>query len=269
MCPPFVIRVGLIILAIIGLGVCTSLLLSLAERLLGSETPFSIVINSQDNSWKVYKGNLNGVPIVIPGNQIYFPIEYKDTSIWDPSTQNKRQTRTFDDAIRAFSIQWPDINPRRSEVKGAPSDGTYASQIHPWMRIAVTDDSRAPRPPETPDNGLARVLKGKLERFSERAKTIIDPNDPERSRRIKVTDVRYASQGTDHITGLQWAEPVGPGTERFYSWNLALYWQGEKNGIVSDFIRCFNGEIPVPDTVQRCYHRFELLELNATRRLSR
>ena len=69
--------------------------------------------------------------------------------------------------------------------------------------------------------------------------------------------------GVDPESELYWAEPSGSGTERFKSWNMALYWKGDLNGVVSDYVRCYNGEMPDPDSVRRCTHKFTLPEWGA------
>jgi hypothetical protein len=69
--------------------------------------------------------------------------------------------------------------------------------------------------------------------------------------------------GTDPGTGLKWAEPVGPGTERFHPWNQTLHWKGDLDGDVSDMIECYNGRMPNPDSRPVCRHRFNLPEWGA------
>lgn len=261
---PSLLRMWLTLLAIVVLGVGIAALFSLAEKRWGSETHFSIVFDTQDDSEKVYRGSLNGVPIEIPSSQTYFAVEYKDTSIWSSSPKERDRVRTFEDEIEAFSLEWPKNVPSAIDVQETLFNDASASQRYSWMRVAVGDNSMAPRPPETPDNGLARVLRGQVERLGNGSHTIIDPQDPEKDKRIKVTNIHYTFRGVDHTTGLQWAEPVGPGTERFYIWNMTLYWLGDKDSIITNLISCYNGELVNPDSVQRCHHRFELPELSAT-----
>lgn len=261
---PLLIRLWMTVLVIAGVSVGIAYLFHLAEKRWGLETPFTIVSSTQDENERFYRGSLNGVPIAIPSSQAYFAVEYKDASIWVSSPKERDRVRTFEDEIDAFSLQWPKKVPSVIDVQETPVSDASASQIYSWMRVAVGDNSKAPRPPETPDNGLARVLRGKVERLGNGSHTIIDPQDPEEDKRIKVTNIRYAFRGVDHATGLHWAEPVGPGTERFYMWNMTLYWLGDKDSIITNLISCYNGELLNPDSIQRCHHRFDLPELNAT-----
>jgi len=220
----------------------------------------------------IRKGNFNGVPIAVPSNYLEFAFEYKDKSIWEPPKPGDRKPgeRTFADAVRAFAllVRWPDLRPRNAETEQSYWDGQKPGG-QPWLSIALDDDyARSPRPPATPDNGLARRLRGNLERLSAEglAKVphyVIDPTDPAGKREIRTWDVRYALRGPDPATGLQWAEPTGPGTERFYMWNQALFWQGDMASIVTDLVKCNNGKMPNPRTYQQCSHRYLLPEWSA------
>lgn len=213
------------------------------------------------------RGQINGVPIAIPLGYMYFPVGYKDKSIWEGRKpgDKKPEDRTFEDAIGSFSIyaHWPDMLPRNPEnwlsfIKR--DDGGE----HPWLLIGVDDGYiRSPRPPQAPDNGLARVVRVKFENLEKYPRTILDPSDPERQRTLQTSDLRYALRGTDPATGLLWAEPVGPGTENFHTWNEALYWRGDKDGIVTDLITCDNGRLRNPRSFLKCEHQYELPEWKA------
>ena len=76
--------------------------------------------------------------------------------------------------------------------------------------------------------------------------------------------VHYELQGEDTATGLQWAVPVGPYTELFHSWNEALYWQGDKETVVTDLIICYNGKMPSPKSYHKCHHDFEYPEMKTS-----
>jgi len=213
------------------------------------------------------RGQINGVPIAVPLGYMYFPVGYKGKSIWEGRKpgDKKPEDRTFEDAIGSFSIyaHWPDMLPRNPEnwlsfIKR--DDGGE----HSWLLIGVVDDyARNPRPPKSPDNGLARVLRGIIQRLAEHPHQIIDPTDPEQKRRIESRELRYEIRGVDAVTGLLWAEPVGLGTGRFHAWNLVLYWQGDMNGSVTDLIECYNGKLPNPKSFQKCEHQYLLPEWGA------
>lgn len=213
------------------------------------------------------RGHINGVPISVPLEYMHFPVEYMDKSIWEgPKPGDKRpEDRTFDDAIGAFTIyaHWPDMQPRNRE-NGLSFLQRDDGGEHPWILIGVSDGYiRSPRPPQSPDNGLARVLRRIMERLTEYPQDILDPSDPERKRTIKTTDLRYALRGADPATGLLWAEPVGPGTHNFHGWNMVLYWQGDKDAIVTDLIECYNGKLRNPRSFLKCRHQYELPEWKA------
>lgn len=70
-------------------------------------------------------------------------------------------------------------------------------------------------------------------------------------------EVRYEQRGQDERTGLNWAEPVGPYTELFHTWNQALYWQGDKGAVVTDLIECDSGKFSNSEIYHNCRHQFE------------
>ncbi|WP_018145034.1 hypothetical protein [Thioalkalivibrio sp. AKL6] len=221
----------------------------------------------QEFSPPIRKANINGVPIAIPSNYLALVgIEYKDQSTWaprDPDTP-KPDERTFEDEAHAFTlaVRWPDLKPRSPETrksywtKGDP-DGD------PWLQIglgAYSDPDAIGR-----DLGWAPVVRGRIEMIEGRTHTRRLP--PRTSSELwgetETVHIRYEMRGTDPETGLKWAEPVGPGTERFHTWNQTLHWQGDLDGYVSDMIRCYNGQMPRPDARPVCRHRFKLPEWGA------
>jgi|GEM_PF-7076175 len=241
-----------------------------AFRQLYGEVP---PLPSADLPIPIHKGNINGVPIAVPSNYFKFAFAYNDKSIWEPRKpgDKKMEERTFADTVGSFAllVRWPDMKPRSPET-----EKSFWNHDKPggdaWLMIGVNSDPvGGPRSSNESRNGLARMLRGMLERLSEEGlaevpRYIVDPTDPDGKRRIRTMDVRYVLRGTDPVTGLQWAEPVGPGTERFHAWNMVLYWQGDMDGTVTDLIECYNGKIPNSNSYQKCEHRFGLPEWGAS-----
>ncbi|AKJ96237.1 hypothetical protein TVD_13095 [Thioalkalivibrio versutus] len=221
----------------------------------------------QEFSPPIRKANINGVPIAIPSNYLALVgIEYKDQSTWaprDPDTP-KPDERTFEDEAHAFTlaVRWPDLKPRSPETrtsywtKGDP-DGD------PWLQIGLGAYSN----PDAigRDLGWAPLVRGRIERIEERTHTRrLPPRNPtERWGGTEEVRIHYEMRGTDPETGLEWAEPMGPGTERFHAWNLTLHWKGDLDGYVSDMIECYNGQMPRPESRPFCRHRFTLPEWGA------
>lgn len=203
----------------------------------------------------ISKGNLNGIPIAVPSNYLYFPFEYLDKSIWEaPKPGDKPYSqRTYEDSVGGFSIyvHWPDMQPRhqKNNLIFLTKDENGGND---WLMVSVHSDYISiPRPPKTVDNGLARVLKGKIKYLENKL-----VNGGPWGKREKV-QVRYEQRGQDKVTGLNWAIPVGPYTELFHTWNEALYWQGDKETVVTDLIECDIGKFSNPNSYQKCRHKFE------------
>ena len=220
---------------------------------------------------KLRSGNINGVHILIPSTYLYFPVEYKNKSIWEKSKSSDKQyeDRGFKDAIGAFSlfVNWPDLEPRHLSNRINPRINTAQNAHAEWLIIEVNGYAR-PSPPQTPDNALARVLRGKLRKLSAEYLArwpvkIIDKTDPNKKRRINTRNLRYEMRGIDQITGLNWAIPIGDGAERFYSWNISLYWRGDINATVSDLIECYNGKLENMNSVSLCSQSYELKDWKA------
>lgn len=220
----------------------------------------SLAQDIKQNSILIRKGNINGVPIAIPKNYFYFPFAYRDKSIWEPTKpgDKKPEERTFEDGVSSFAIyvHWPDMQPVNAENTKSYWDSRSSDREHSWLLIGL-DESLAtnPRPPQTPENGLARNLKGIIKRLPENSVAPKYKKDDSDSK-----GAYYVLQGTDQVIGLQWAEPVGSGIEKFEIWNKLLYWQGNMDGIVTDLIRCYNGRLPNPVFYHKCIHRFEFPE---------
>ncbi len=238
-----------------------------SHQLEGEVSPLSVT----DPQVPIRKGNVNGDPIAVPVDYLHSPIEYKDKSVWETPKRGDKKLgeRTFEDAVSAFSVyvRWRDLKPRNSETEKSFRDGRNKPEEYPWLSIGVTayDSPQA----KGRDLGWAPVLRGILDRLSKEElarvpRRIIDPTDPKQERRIGATDLSYALHGVDPVTGLHWAEPVGIGTERFYTWNKVLYWQGDMNGIVTDLIECYNGKMPNPKSYHKCNQKYTLLEWGAS-----
>ena len=217
-----------------------------------------------DRPIPIRKGNINGVPIAVPSNYLYFDFEYNDKSIWEARKpgDKKPEERTFDDAVGALTphVRWPDMQPRSPET-----EQRFWNHDKPggdvWLMIGVSaygPDAKGR------DLGWAPVLRDKIKRLGDGWWENTNEQDSATGRYKRPTGVRYELRGTDPVTGLQWAQPVGPGTEHFELWNKTLYWQGALNGYVSDMIACYNGKMRNPNSDQKCRHRFKLPEWGAS-----
>ena len=76
--------------------------------------------------------------------------------------------RTYEHGFSAFSlyVHWPDMQPRNwaNNFSFFTKDKNGGND---WLMVSVNDSYiSSPRPPETVDNGFARVLKGKIERLA-------------------------------------------------------------------------------------------------------
>ena len=218
------------------------------------------------------KGSLNGIPYSIPSNYLEYPVEYLDTSIWSSHKPKvDYENRTYTDAIQDFAIRvhWPDFKPRTMENNRSYLKERYAPVPTAWFTISVDHGYvDAPRPPKTPDNGMARVLRGKLEELSGewQSKYPLKVRDPDTGKNVVLKGVHYEMRGLDRGTRLQSAVPVGPGTEAFATSNDSLYWLGDKNGVVETLITCEHGKINivgVPNAIGSCQHRFDIPEIKA------
>lgn len=218
------------------------------------------------------QGSLNGLPFSIPESYLEYPIEYLDSSSWllDDHTINPNK-RTHDDAIQEFTLRvhWPDLGPFVGSSSRDHTADRHALVRSNWLSISVNYGYvNAPRPPEVPDNGMARLLRGRLERLSSewQSKHPLYVLDPATGKNVLLTGVHYEMRGLDRQTGLQSAVPVGPGTETFHIWNNALYWQGDENGIVETLITCYHGALSISSqesAIGRCEQKFDIPEIKA------
>ncbi len=258
-----VLRFKLLLVTIILLLVVSILLWRLSDRFPIPEQPTLSVSGSlYPSDTIIRKGNMNGVPIAIPSNYLFFPIEYLDNSIWDPNKgKGYYNEKTYNDGIQNFSVylQWPSFSPRSRDNEASYLASRNEYGPHNWLILSVRDDYiRSPRPPETQDNGRARILRGIIERLSTDKMRVGNEQEfryhPE---------IYYELRGKDAETELQWAVPVGPGTEISRIWNRALYWEGDLKGVVSTMIICGNGALPNPMQIQSCNQEYDLPELQA------
>lgn len=209
-------------------------------------------------------GNMNGVPLEIPVSYLWRGVEYADKSIWEGRKPGDKRLseRTFDDAISAFNlyVKWPGLTPEQFDGQGNTRNYTN-SDGHPWILIGINSDYAInPRPPNTPKNGLARVLAGKIIRLARNTHTVYNPA-LRKAERIK--GMHYELRGNDPATGLQHAVPVGPSTERLSGSNRTLYWRGDRDRSVDVLIECANGVTHNPRVFYRCRHVYQLPEIGA------
>ncbi|WP_019623796.1 hypothetical protein [Thioalkalivibrio thiocyanoxidans] len=227
----------------------------------------------QEFSPPIRKANINGVPIAIPSNYLALVgIEYKDQSIWAPRNPDTPtpDERTLEDDAQAFSlyVRWPDMAPRSPETQSSfwtrdDPDGDI------WLLVGVVAISGFRRDGQfsyelrREHGDWAPVVRGVIERLDE-GERITNEWDEEKGRYRCLKDVRYEMRGTDSETGLQWAEPVGPGTENFELWNQTLYWKGDLDDVVTDYFRCQTGNMVKPRFVHTCHYNFTIPEWGAS-----
>lgn len=187
-----------------------------------------------------HKGNVNGINVEIPSNWMYYySVEYIDK-------------REQDGAIHALSLymRWPDLAPSTPHNEIRRYAGIRSGGESQWMVILIKDDyKKHKRPPEVTNNGLARKLNIIVDSVERNAK--------------QDGDVQYQFKGINKETGLQYAVPVGTGTEQFHGWNMALYWAGNPDKEVTTLIQCYNGKIIIPDYSSRCEQTYIVPEFNA------
>ncbi|WP_019567485.1 hypothetical protein [Thioalkalivibrio sp. ALMg13-2] len=217
----------------------------------------------------IRKANINGVPIAIPSNYLALVgIEYKDQSTWaprDPDTP-KPDERTVEDDAKAFSlyVRWPDMAPRSPETQSSfwtrdDPDGDI------WLLVGVVAISGFRRDGQFSYELLrergdwAPALRGVMQRLDE-GERITHEWDDEKGRYKYLKNVRYEMRGRDPETGLQWAKPVGPGTDKLELWNQTLYWKGDVDGVVTDYFQCRAGSTANPDFVHTCRYKFTIPE---------
>lgn len=241
--------------------------LKLAQDAAVSDSALSHQYASSDLDGVVSKGNINGILIGIP--QVYqkHRIEYEGKSIWGRSEERSasQESHSYEERVSAFSlyVKWPDMQPHGTSSSSREERGESS-----WLTIAVDDDyARQPRPPTANQNGLARKLSGIIRRVSERQQIVnirsaTDSNGD--AFESFESSIRYEMRGKDHRVDMNWAEPVGVGTERFHSWNLDLFWRGDMSRTVTDLVSCYKGEMPSIDAQQKCSHDFYLEEWGAS-----
>jgi hypothetical protein len=115
-------------------------------------------------------GSMEGVPLAIPSNLLEFAVEYMDKSAWEAKGKGYYESKTSADPIRNFAlyVRWPDLAGRTAETEQSYMESRKANGPTDWIGISVNNDyARNPRPPQTPENGPARVLKGMIANLSE------------------------------------------------------------------------------------------------------
>ncbi len=173
----------------------------------------------------------------------------------------RTKSYSYQDPVSAFSIyvHWPDMKTKRDAYKDRWSSNNSGKLA--WLSISVTDDyARHPRPPVAQQNGLSRMLNGIVRRISERPQIAVIPSVSKQGpafNQIKV-DVEYEFRGMNREINMNWAELVGDETERYHSWNLDLYWDGEMEGVITDLISCNKGKMLRESLQKKCTHEFYL-----------
>ncbi len=209
----------------------------------------------------ISKGNINGIPVAVPNNYLRHAFEYNDKSVWEAHKPGDKplSERSFNDGVGAFAVQvrWPDMSPRSI---GSSLDSNN------WITIDINDAyATDPKPPQVQGNGLARMLRGDIKKLSEslQRRRLPPVDTKELFGKTELVSASYELRGVDDATGLQWAEPVSPGTIYYEGWNKVLYWKGNVNSVVTDFIKCTSGELRNSNDKHKCYHRTIFPEWNS------
>ena len=214
----------------------------------------------------VRKGNINGNAIAVPSNYLKFAFDYKDKSIWEPRKPGDKAyaDRDYSDALQAIAlyIRWPDLLPRSPATEASYQESRKGWDEYSWISIAVTAYNKDA---VGRDLGWGPVIEGIMTRLESRPHTRHLPprNEKERWGGYEEVWLKYVYRGTD-ANGLKWAEPVGLGSDLFHTWNMALYWTGDKAGYAGDLIECYNGKMGHPTQYQECHHNFNLPEWGAS-----
>ncbi|WP_019612256.1 hypothetical protein [Thioalkalivibrio sp. AKL7] len=261
-----IVFLGIVAFAIVGVMLTHNPITQWLHDYAGTE---SLDGSLQDSTVGIRKANINGAPIAIPSNYLALVgIEYKDQSTWaprDPDTPRPDE-RTFEDDAHAFSlyVRWPDLVPRTSETQSS-----YWTKDEPdgdvWLLIGVVAlsgflrDGQFSYELRREHGDWAPVVQGVIERLDE-GERITREWDEQKGRYRYLKDVRYEIRGMDPATGLQWAEPVGPGTDNYELWNETLYWKGDLDGVVTDYFRCQTGNMVNPRSVHKCQYKFTIPE---------
>ncbi|MBN1006599.1 hypothetical protein [Amphritea pacifica] len=232
-----------------------------ASLLLGLAILSLNYFGSSSNTIKKFSvGSINGVPIKVPNNYIYYPFQYSDSSYWSKNKSTGRVERTYSDSVNAFSlyVAWEDLKPYRNnfgEIELNPTDMSIKKKLMMisldsiYMKGKIIDENGR--------NGISRILNLIINRLNDNYVEAGPWGD-----RRKVS-VKYIYRGIDKKTGLNYSEPDGPYVELFHTWNQSLFWSGNKDGVVDDLIVCWNGKLINPSSFKVCQHTFSFPEMKA------
>lgn len=102
-------------------------------------------------------GAVHGVPLAIPANYLFFPVEYEGEDSWAP--KKTKPVRTPESEISSFSVyvHWPTLLPREdsNEASYKNSFKTLGLRPHDWLMISIEPHNL--KPPITP-GGLNYML---------------------------------------------------------------------------------------------------------------
>lgn len=232
---------------------------------LHGEAPLSPAAN---HPLPILELNIDGVSIVVPPHRLIIIGTGNDhNQVALDAGSGMPQGPTFDGAAHAFNLllPWPDRSPGAPPAGQVEQDGHIGPGKQPWLMIGLAPFHDLEAPGRTP--GFGPVLRERIQRPAGVFAMGGAPGDPNRPRAgIEEPSPHYATRGTDPTTGLEWAEPVGPGTGRVHAWDNVLYWQSDDAPAtgarrVTDLIECYR--IPDPDRHQNCTLDFYLPEWGA------
>lgn len=205
-------------------------------------SPIKVPVSPYSENVPPRIGNINGTKLSIPAQYLFFPVEYVGESVWEP--RKDKPQRTFDSGIGNFAIyvQWPTLAPRNPKNEQSFQASVRSGMAHDWIRVGVVAQPKSRFP-----NGYANHVKYDLEN---KIKNHNPPGNP-----------RYEMKGLDPKLGLNWAIPVGTGTDKATMWNMVMYWNGDPEKSVTTYIACDNGSFPNPNVVAECRQEFLLPEL--------
>lgn len=209
-------------------------------------------------------GSMNGVKLSIPRAYLFFPVEYLGETVWAP--RKDKPVRTYESRISNFSVY----------VQYQRESGTFQPRMHAINQNSYVKSLKTSGPhdwfmvtPQTYElsDDMKRQLKGK--RRGDRTKSLNGILEARLSGQYfdkgpegKV-EVHYELLGFNETLKLNRALPVGPGVERFNSWNMALYWSGERDSIVTTYISCWNGAL-ISGGIGKCEQEYYIPELDAS-----
>lgn len=200
------------------------------------------------NKPTLVRRKLNGIPIAIPSNYLFLPMEHVGQNIWAPPPEPKPQ---YDEnsELKAFSIRvrLPDLEPRTPQ-----NYQDYLEAFHQmddkWIVVGIVPfDLSTVTPKVTPENYLTINLERTLKMSQHYGKG------------------QYLSwvHSTDKRFGLSVEVLDGADYTKFDYENKQIL-HAEKDGRTYTFITCGVGPTAKPGGQHTCHQKFVLEDISAT-----